>query len=296
MLLSTLTSTSTKIVGHTEAIKAIRSAGFDAYDMSLFEMTDDNSVFVSDEYMDTVKAIKEAADDCGLVCNQSHAPFVFKPNELGRECDELYREKYQIPRVARAIEIAAYLGAKCIVVHPLQYKYYQTNVEELFEANMKYYAALKPYCERYGIKIAVENMWQRDAKRRFITESVCARPDSFIRYMDALDKNYFTACLDLGHCGLVGEEAEDMIRALGKDRLGALHVHDNNYIDDSHILPYQGKMNWDNITAALHDIGYTGDFTYEADTSINGQTPDSLPITLKYMADLGRFLINKINL
>jgi sugar phosphate isomerase/epimerase len=47
--------------------------------------------------------------------------------------------------------------------------------------------------------------------------------------------------------------------------LHALHVHDNDYIDDRHTLPGLGRMDWEEIMKALAEIDYDGDFTYEAD-------------------------------
>ena len=49
---------------------------------------------------------------------------------------------------------------------------------------MKFYKSLIPYCEEYGIKVAVENMWQYPG---MISHSTCSRPEEFIRYIDELD-------------------------------------------------------------------------------------------------------------
>ena len=115
--------------------------------------------------------------------------------------------------------------------------------------------------------------------------------------MDTLDSEYMVACLDLGHVGLSFQydEAQDLIRALGHDRLQALHVHDNNYREDQHYLPFQGKMNWAEITRALGEINYTGDFTYEVNKYFLESVPDSFVQTAaNYMGDVGRYLIGEI--
>ena len=54
------------------------------------------------------------------------------------------------------------------------------------------------------------------------------------------------------------------------------------------------KMNWDAITKALGEIGYEGDFTYEADTFLVRFDEDTIPDALKFMAAIGRKLIAKI--
>lgn len=85
-----------------------------------------------------------------------------------------------------------------------------------------------------------------------------------------------------------------MVRALGHDRLGALHVHDTDLIRDLHTLPYMGKQNWNEICRALGQIKYEGVFTYEAECFLRPYDDDFLPTALKFMHDTGRMLIKKI--
>jgi sugar phosphate isomerase/epimerase len=92
----------------------------------------------------------------------------------------------------------------------------------------------------------------------------------------------------------VGEEAQDAIRILGHDRLKALHVHDNNYKEDTHTLPGLMMMNWDEITRALADIDYSGEFTYEADTFLKNFDNAFKPEAVRFMVKRGRDLIAKI--
>ena len=197
-------------------------------------------------------------------------------------------------RVAQSIRIAGTLGARSIVVHPIAYV---RQGEEQKKINFEFYRSIEPIALEYGIKIAIENMWGYDGRRNYIVPNVCSFGRDLAEYYDGLNNpNAYTVCLDLGHCGLVGEEPDQAIRALGKDRLGALHVHDNNYREDNHTLPYDYgmKMNWDAITKALGEIGYEGDFTYEADTFLVRFDEDTIPDALKFMVAIGRKLIAKI--
>ena len=125
----------------------------------------------------------------------------------------------------------------------------------------------------------------------------CATIPEFIRYVDTLDSEYMVACLDIGHVGLPesDDRAWDFIRALGHERLQSLHVHDNDYRNDKHALPYQGKIDWDEVTKALGEIDYRGDFTYELDGKVifpEGMDRAFLPTHIKYLADVGRHLCN----
>ena len=102
------------------------------------------------------------------------------------------------------------------------------------------------------------------------------------------------ACLDLGHSSIAGREAQDCIKVLGK-RLGALHVHDNDYLDDMHTLPGLSEMNWEEITKALADVDYEGDFTLETDHFFDSLfTMEETKCGLRLAALIGRKMINKI--
>lgn len=290
MLLSTQTDYIGSRLGDEKAIRLLADAGFDAIDYSMFGMENKEYYLRDENAFSYVEHLREVAQDCGVVFNQAHAPFSFR----GWDDEECVKSEI-FPTIVRAVSLAGRMGVKIIVVHPAQHLPYPENAERLFEINMKLYRALIPYCEEYGIKVATENMWKRDKKRGYILDSVCSQAKEFNRYLDELNSPWIVGCLDLGHCGLVGVEAQDMIREMGAKHIQALHVHDNDYISDAHTEPFSGKMNWKEITKALGEIGYTGDLTFEADNCFRNNIDDeALPIRAKYLHDLGRYLIKNI--
>lgn len=270
-----------------------QKAGFTAVDYGFFKMgCDDTDPMNGADYRTKAQEMRRTIEAAGLKVNQTHAPFHFQ--NWG---DENYFQTVTHPRLVRSLEISAILGAKIAIVHPLHYGLYHGHEEEWFERNMKFYRSLIPYCREYGIKVALENMWQRHPLRRNIVLDTCAAKEEFVRYVDALDSEYMVACLDLGHVGLSFQydEAQDVIRALGHDRLQALHVHDNNYQEDQHLLPFMGKMNWAEITRALGEINYSGDFTYEVNRSLFETVDDGfVQTTANYMGALGKHLMGEI--
>ena len=264
------------------AIKIICESGFDGIDYSMFRMSKDNDILNSADYMNHIKEIKKIADSYNVTFEQAHSPF-----PTIKENDAEYSEK-NIDRVKRSLEIAGYLGSSVCVVHPVVFS------TDQFEKNIEMYLSLEPYAKDYGVKIALENMWGWDNTDKKIIPNVCSTAEDFNRYVDALNPEYFTACLDLGHCGLVGEDAASMIKDMGQKRLGALHVHDNDNVHDSHTMPYISKMNWPSILMALAEIDYAGNFTYEADNFLRTFPDSMLPVCSKFMHDIGREMINKI--
>lgn len=286
MLLSTQTDYLSRKFGVENAVEMIADAGFDAIDLTLFSMKEDSSVFLKENYKEFALELRKRAEGRGLSFNQAHAPFPCS------KLDDAYNTMI-FERLVRSIEIAGLVGAKCIVVHPMHHLPYLENSEKLKKMNMEFYRSLAPYAKAAGVKIALENMWQRNQDTKQIIVSACSRTKEFADWLDTLNDECFTACLDLGHCGLYGYDAAETIKGLGH-RLGALHVHDNDYQSDAHTAPYLGKMHWDTICEALADIGYNGDLTLEADNFYNPFGENLASSSAKFLHDIGRDLINRI--
>lgn len=287
MLLSSSMQPFLKYYTCEEAVVEMQKAGLDAIDFSFFELK-----YCGDEIngMDAkryFRAVKELADEKGIVFNQAHAPM---PSSFA---DEIETAK-MFDHIVRSIRNASYLEIPLIVVHPVQHIPYWTEgtPEHLFEMNMDFYGRLKPYSEEYGVKIALENMWHY--RSRQITHSVCSRAEEFNKYLDTLNSDCFVGCLDIGHATLVCENAEDMIRKMGKDRLQALHVHDVDGIKDLHTLPYYGITDWDQVAKALKEIGYEGDFTFEVGGFFDPLPKELFPVAAAQMVATGRHIMNKI--
>lgn len=289
MLLSTSIAIYLHQFSPEETVDMLAEAGFTALDFGFFNAR----YYAKDLDGRFFTELRKKAEDKGLVFNQAHAPF---PSGVGKPD----RDEEIFADIVRSMKNASLLGAKNIVVHPVQYLVYANDgvPEKLFELNVAFYNRLKPYCEEYGIRVAVENMWQdKELAGRCDTRighSTCSTPAEFIRYIDALDSKSFTACLDLGHAMLVHEKPEDFIRALGHDRLGALHVHDTDGNRDLHTLPFYGGMGyWDRITDALRDIGYVGDLTYEAENFLAPLPKELYGAASRFMAEVGTYLIGR---
>lgn len=292
MLVSNLTHNLNRIYGLEEAIRLNAKAGFDAYDISLFALMGNEYPFAfkSENYVEYAKEIRSLADSLGIVCNQSHAP-------LAHDNGDKEHDENTYNQIVKSLEIASILGAKIAVIHPKQHLPYGVgnNAQILKEQNIEFYKSLVPYCEKYNIKVAVENMWQLDPQEeKYVVDSTCSRPEEFCEYVDAIDSKWVVACLDLGHAPIVGQDVPNMIKALGS-RLQALHVHDNNLIDDLHLQPYSGKMDFDAICKALKEINYTGDITFECDGAIALKYPKELvDSSLTHLCNIGKHLRSKI--
>ena len=157
MLLSSSHSQFARKMSTEEAIDLMADAGFDAIDFS-FHLRSEYYNADTDGELGRIRFTewRKRAEALGLVFNQAHAP-------EGSSFTDMDRTVQRFHEIRRAIRNASYLGVPIIVVHPVQHlPYCEAGVpEQLFEMNMKFYSALKPYCEEYGVKIAIENMWQQ---------------------------------------------------------------------------------------------------------------------------------------
>jgi len=286
MILSTQSHNLCERFGDDSFVSMLAAAGFDAIDYSMFMLrTDDEHPILTGNYKKIASDLKNVAASCGISFNQAHAPF---PSYL--ESDSKFSESMFF-KIQRSIEFASILGAKQICVHPVTFP---NNDKRELEFNIDFYNKLAPTAKDFGIKIGVENMFWRDTMSHTIRPGACGTSQKMIEMFDELDPACFTCLLDIGHCGLCGEKPDDFIRALGGKRLGALHVHDNDYKKDLHTLPFTCSVNWGDVASALKDIGYSGEFTLEADEFLNPYPDSFIPQALEFMCRTGRLLISMI--
>ena len=85
MKISTEIASIAKHVGEHKAVELCAKAGFDGWDLSMFQMGQYNSRINACEdtghplrsvkYLQFVRELRKIGEDNGIRCNQSHAPF-----------------------------------------------------------------------------------------------------------------------------------------------------------------------------------------------------------------------------
>lgn len=253
-------------IGEEKAVELYAKAGFDAYDLSMFSMCgydwskgrfyESDHPFAKSNYLAFVRNLRRIGEECGIHCNQSHAPFPVCCKEI---------RSY----LKRAIECTAEAGGQICIVHPDNNKSPEENAEFYFE--------LLPFAKEHGVKIAAENMWNWDSRARCSSFAACATSESFLAHLNAVKDENLVACLDIGHAEMrgSGEGAPHMIRALGS-RLQALHIHDNDKLHDSHQIPFSMEIDFGAVAAALKEADYRGYLTLEADSYLNDYAEEEI--------------------
>lgn len=290
MLLSVETVKLFLMLSEEEAIAAVAEAGFDAMDYSMYDVPLEQE-FVFTEAASRAEKLRNMAEKAGLCFNQAHAKF-----PVYREGQADFNE-IMLARVKGEIRVASVLGAKNIIVHPFEVKnggkYMDTVAQK--ETNLQFYKKLESTALESGVKVALENMNGWDYDKGCYAPSVCSYGAWLAEYLDELNPAAFTVCLDVGHSNITGEAPNKAIRILGNKRLTALHIHDNDSLGDAHDLPFTGTIDWYELTKALGEIDYQGDFTYEAIGFLGKRKKEELPQALCFMAKLGRNFIRNID-
>lgn len=275
-LISTETGSFRFYYNNTETLNIIKDAGFNAYDFTMCgEPICRDLFYYENDYVERAKRLRKYADDIGIVCNQSHAPF-----PTARLGDDEYNKRL-IRDVSRSLEISGILGAKICVVHPSCIS---------IEKDVELYRKFIDVAKNSNVKIAIENMftWDENGKA---AHAVCSDENEFAAYFDLLNDDTFVACLDLGHAELDGLNTSDVkiIEKLGS-KIKALHIHDNNKKRDLHRAPFTMDIDFNEVFAALKKAGYDGDVTFESCSYLEKLPKELFPSGVKFLYEIGRYL------
>jgi hexulose-6-phosphate isomerase len=120
------------------------------------------------------------------------------------------------------------------------YKRSQQNIRELI-----------PDAEKFGIKIAIEEVWNK-----FLLS-----PLEFARYLDEFDSPWVGAYFDVGNVVEFGYP-EEWIRELGK-RILKVHIKEYKKEKRFGYRLGEGEIDWAAVRSALGQAGYTGWVTAE---------------------------------
>ena len=231
---------------------------------------DPASPFRKDNWRDWVEGIAKKAQALNVKFTQAHADvFNFYTGDAGRY--EMY---------LRCLEGAAMLGVPWITFHPSGHPDFSPETEaQNIKDNIEYYKPLVETAEKFKVGIALENMSSRLCKAEHLN-----------RMVDALDSPFVGICWDTGHAHIAKQPQAESIRLMG-NRLHALHIQDNDGISDHHMPPHFGTIEWDPLMAALREISYPGDFTFEAHMIVRRVPEGCKADALRLLKQIGEELV-----
>ena len=229
-------------ISYDEQIKLFKSAGFEGCAIDL-----------SDRDADAYK-IAQTAKNEEMLISYLHAPF--------NKSDDMWMNG-EIGDVALAelldrVEICSRLEIPVMVAHTF-IGFDSDNIPT--QNGVERYGALAVRADELGVKLALEN-----------TEGE--------EYLSALMKELsdipsVSFCWDTGH-ELCYNYGKDMTALYG-DKLAVTHINDNlgirdydgkiTYIDDLHLLPFDGITDWNSVAGRIVKCGFEGPLSFELSTN-----------------------------
>lgn len=223
--------------------------GFDAADISIatFDLS-------ADGWKPQVEQAKAIANEIGICFELCHLPFFFIDPLRNAAAFDAFCAKMH-----HGIDAAAALGVDFAVLHPstisLPMKQYDRAAQREFV--MRHLSPFAEHAAQAGVSLALENM--RIAPSVMATHRYCQEPDELCEVADALG---IGVCWDFGHANTVGFKQSEALAYIGK-RLKVLHVNDNDGIEDEHLPPFLGTINWRDAMHGLALAEFDGLLNYE---------------------------------
>lgn len=231
-----------------KGLQFFKETGFDAADFptTMLDLS-------SDAWRVQVEGILAHSEQIGMHFELCHLPFGGPKSVM--------QDAFQI-KMHNAIDAAKMLGVRYAVLHPntttLPLKQYNRAAQ--FDAVMAHLAPFVEHASRVGLNVVVENM--RVVPGMMLSHRYCQAPDELCDVADALG---IGVCWDFGHANISAVKQSEGLAYVGK-RLKVLHVNDNTAIEDEHLAPFMGNVNWRDAMHGLALAEFDGLFNFELTT------------------------------
>lgn len=114
------------------------------------------------------------------------------------------------------------------------------------EIGLKRIKEIVDYAKELEVKVAFENV----------------KIKGYLEYvLKNIDNDNVGICYDAGHCHVHFDD--EFPYELFKDKIFAVHLHDNDKTDDLHLLPFDGSIDWEYVIRKLKQCNYQGPITLE---------------------------------
>ena len=203
---------------------------------------------ITDNFGEALQMVKDA----GLKVNSVHFPFAKEYCDIDAKDKDV--RLTAVDYFKKIMKIAEPYNPKAFVAHP-GYGEVEQEESEIFN---NFCDSAERLIASTNSKFCVENM---------VRSKFYSKAEQMLKYLDRVKNSY--VCVDTNH--FLSDKAEDVIDKFG-DRLGAIHVSDYDYVDELHMLPGEGKINWQAVIKSLEKANFNGAFVYELSMGKYGYT------------------------
>lgn len=260
-----------QLYGEKRALEICAENGFNAVDFNLKKYGRDNFPVYADgdeAVIEHFSKIGEYAKSLGLEISQTHGR-----NRIATP-DAAFCE--QMKWVSRMDLLATKaLGAPTCVIHSITTKAFpHGDAAFMHEKNLSFFKAMAPHAEAFDVNIAFETFGDSEVDGKRVIDFF-GDSRELKKSFDALNTHKKVICIDTGHTnkahavglsdGSPVPDVVETIKMFGRD-IKVLHLNDNNSFSDQHLPPMKkmaGGVKWDEVYAALDEIGYDGVYNFE---------------------------------
>jgi sugar phosphate isomerase/epimerase len=162
-----------------------------------------------------------------------HGPFEdLKLHSVDRRIGELTKQRY-----IQALDIAKELKASMVLFHGNFSSLARDESERQWgiRRNVEFISEI---LNKYNFTVLLENVWEKT-------------PQIFRTFLDEIKSPRLKICIDMGHLNVWADAPiDEWISVLGDD-IRYMHVHDNKGDYDSHSVPGEGNINWQNFSSII---------------------------------------------
>lgn len=209
------------------SIEHIASAGFKLISLGGRE---EHSLYQKESGRNRLAAAVQSA---GIKINSIHAPY--DPTADLTQAEDVLRHS-AIVEIRRCVTACKELGAPVAILH-LNFPG-PRGISDRLKKVRESLDEILPFARSNKIRIAAENL--ADDNSLIILKYA----------LDIFEDEYLGLCFDSGHAA-IHQDAMELVGRY-KDRLYAIHLHDNDGKHDLHQLPFEGSSNLPNVAAQLN--------------------------------------------
>ncbi len=228
---------------YTAMVDFFEKAGLPAIDMSFESLSR-----LDDSKNAVLYAAAKRAKEKNIELPVCHLSF-YMPSPR----DALLMAKYSL-ELRSNIDMAALMNIPLAVIHPIAWYSSEVKYGDWVRANMAFLSPLVEYARAKGIKLCIENMpSDREAPENHLYGSCALNVSSLAEKLGA------GICWDTGHANISGYRQSEQMQIL-KGKIDVLHVHDNGGkgTKDSHMLPFDGNVDWEDVAFGMRCSGFEG--------------------------------------
>jgi len=193
--------------------------------------------------------LRQSFEDAGVVFRSIHAPFGAEDDLTSLE-EEKRMEAGR--RALRFMARVSWIGAEVVVIHP-GHLCGPEEVESRESLLPLMLPSLLDEAQRCGIEVAVENLLPNHPF--MLAERLAA-------VVDSMECEWLGICFDSGHAHVGGDVLAQFDAC--RERVIALHLHDNDRTRDLHLQPGYGTIPWEPLFAEIEALKPDVPLTVEA--------------------------------